>query len=132
MTLKVKNETFFPLNIFKSDVIIFFWQKESKYFDGFKNRNFSVLWLKRTQTMEMKQNLTFFRGIYSNQTSYIFLSKNIKVSQWLLKSTFLSFVANVNLDNGYEIKRDIFPLDTFKSDVIMFFCQKILKYFNDF
>ena len=44
----------------------FFYQKILKYFNDLQNRNFSVLWLKWTQTMEMKQNLTFFHAIYSN------------------------------------------------------------------
>ena len=37
---------------------------------------------------------------------------------------------NPNYEN--EIKSDIFPQNISKSDVIYFFCQKTLKYFNDF
>ena len=33
----------FPRDIFKSDTIPFFYQKISKYFNDFQNRNFSVL-----------------------------------------------------------------------------------------
>ena len=40
----------------------FFYQKKVKYFNDLQNWNFSVLWLKWTQTMEMKQNQTFFHG----------------------------------------------------------------------
>ena len=47
---------------------IFLYQKLLKYFNDFQNRNFSVLRLKRTQTMELKQDQTFFRGTYSNNT----------------------------------------------------------------
>ena len=36
-----------------------------------------------------------------------FLSKYIKVFQWLSKSQFLSFMAKVNPDNGNETKSDI-------------------------
>ena len=35
-------------------------------------------------------------------------------------------MTKVNLNNENETKSDIFPWDTFKSDI------KILKYFNDF
>ena len=52
--------------------------------------------------MEMKQNQTFFRGIYSNPTLYLFLPKMLKYF------------------NDFQTLRNIF------------FCQKILKYFNDF
>ena len=33
----------FPWGIFKSDTISFFYQKMLKYFNDFKNQNFSVL-----------------------------------------------------------------------------------------
>ena len=47
-----------------------------KYFNGFQNQNFSVLWLIWIQRMELKQNQTFLHGTYSNLTSYIIFSKN--------------------------------------------------------
>ena len=108
----------FPRDIFKSDTISFFIKKILKYFNDFQNQNFSVLWLKWTQTMEMKQNQTFFHGTYSNLTPYLFLLKNIKIFQWLSKSKFLSFMTKVNPNNGIETKSDIFLWDIFKSDVI--------------
>ena len=55
----------------------FFYQKTLKYSNDLQNRNFSVLWLKWIQTMEMKQNQTFFHGTYLNLTPYLFLSKSI-------------------------------------------------------
>ena len=121
----------FPRDIFKSDTISFFIKKILKYFNDFQNQNFSVLWLKWTQTMEMKQNQTFFHGTYSNLTPYLFLLKNIKIFQWLSKSKFLSFMTKVNPNNGIETKSDIFPWNIIKSD-IFFIGRKILKYFNDF
>ena len=39
-----------------------------------------VLWLKWTQTMEMKQNHIFFHGTYSNMTPYNCLSKILNYS----------------------------------------------------
>ena len=62
--------------------------------------------------------------------SIFFLSKYIKLFQWILKSEFLSFVTKVNPNNVNEAKLSIFPWDIFKSDT--FFYQNILKYFNVF
>ena len=91
-------------------------------FNGLQNWNFLVLWRKWTQAMGMKQNQTFFLGTYSNLTPYLFLSKNIKVIQWLSKSRFFRFMTKVkvNQNNGSETKSDIFPWDIFKSDTISF------------
>ena len=61
----------------------YFLSKILKYF-GLPNWNFSVLWPKWTQPMEIKQNQTFFCGTYSDLTPYLFLSKN-NVFQWLSK-----------------------------------------------
>ena len=41
-------------------------------------------------------------------------------------------MAKVNPNNKNETKSDIFPWDIFKSDVIYFFYQNNIKYFNDF
>ena len=88
----------------------FFIKKyERKYFNDLQNQNFSVLWLKWTQTMEIKQNQTFFHGTYSNPTPHPFLSKNIEVFPWISKLKFLNFMTKVKSDNGNETKSDIFP-----------------------
>ena len=92
-----------------------YFKKKLKYFSDFKNQNYSVLWLKWTQTIKSEQNQTFFHGEYSSMTSYIFLSKNIKVSQWLWKSKFFSFMTEWNPNNRNEVKSDIFSWDIFKS-----------------
>ena len=62
----------------------------------------------------MKQNQTFFHGMYSNLTPYLSLPKNMKTFKWLLKSKFLSFMTKVNPNNGNEAKSDIFPRDIYK------------------
>ena len=72
--------------------------------------------------MEKKQNQTSFHGTYLNLTVF-FLSKYIKVFQWLSKSELLSFMTKVNPNNGTEIKSDIFSVKQI---------QIILKHFNDF
>ena len=79
--------------------------------------------------MEMKQNQIFFHGTYLNWTPSLFLSKNIKVLQRVLKSKFLTFMTKKNPNNGNETKPDIFPWDTFKFDTISFFVKNI-KFFQ--
>ena len=44
----------------------------------FKIKISLVLWLKWTQTMEMKQNQTYFHGTYSNMTSFFIGWKILK------------------------------------------------------
>ena len=111
----------------------FSYQKILYYINDFQNRNFPVLWLKWTQTMKVKQNQTFFHGIYLSSVEHIqtwrnsFLSKCIKVFQWLLKSKFLSFITKVNPNNWNETKSDIFPWNKFKSDIIFHWSQKKKK-----
>ena len=93
--------------------------------------NFSVLWLKWTQTMEAKQNQIDLHGTYANLMWYIFLSKNTEVFQWFSKSNFLSFMTEGNPNNTNETKSDIFSRDIFKSD-IMFHCSQNAKISIDF
>ena len=81
--------------------------------------------------MDMKKNQTSFHGRYLNLTAYVFLSKCIKVFQWLSKLQFLSFMTKVNPSNGNETKSDILPMDILKFDIV-FIGRKILKYFNYF
>ena len=66
--------SFFHIQIWSH---ISFFSQKIKYFSDVQNQNFSVLWLKWTQTMEMEQNQTFFHGKYSNLTSYVFFIKKI-------------------------------------------------------
>ena len=94
----------------------FFRSKILKYYSDCYNQNFSVLRLKWTQTMDMKQNQTFYYETYPNLVSY-FLSKNNKVFQWLSKLKFLSFTTKVNPSNGNETKSGIFPSEIFKSTI---------------
>ena len=48
-----------------------------------------------------------------------------------LKIEISHFMTKVDPNNGNETKSDILPWDIFKSDVI-FFSQKISRYFNHF
>ena len=118
---------------------ILFYQKILNYLNDFQNQNFSVLWLKWTQTIQVKQNQTFFHGTYSNLMWYIFLSKNIKVFQWLSKSKFLSFITKGNsnkkkmkqyqtLSMGHiQIWHHFALVAKYFSDLRCF-----IRYFNDF
>ena len=109
----------------------FFIKKELKYFNDFHNRNFPVLWLKWTQTMEMKQNQKFFHETFKSDVIYIFIKK-IKVFQWLSKPKFLSFMTEVNSSNASETKSNIFSWDIFKSDIIFHWSHrtKIFQWFS--
>ena len=99
----------------------FLIKKQLKYFNEFQNLNFSILWVKWAQTMEMKQYQTFYHETCSYLTSYTFLSKNIKVFQWLWKSKFLSFMTKVNSSNRNETKSFFHGIYSY------FFGQKLLK-----
>ena len=111
----------FPWDKLKSDTKSFFIKKMLKHFNDFQNRNFSVLWLKWTQTMEMKQNQTFFHGTYSHLTPYLSLSKIINIFQYHSKSKFLSFMTKVDPNNRSKIRH--FSVAHIK---------RILKYFKCF
>ena len=111
----------FPWDKLKSDTKSFFIKKMLKHFNDFQNRNFSVLWLKWTQTMKMKQNQTFFHGTYSHLTPYLSLSKIINIFQYHSKSKFLSFMTKVDPNNRSKIRH--FSVAHIK---------RILKYFNGF
>ena len=90
------NETksdIFRWDIFKSDSTLFLYQNILKYFNVFQNRNFSILWLKWTQKMKMKQNQTFFHGTFSNLTPfYIKTYKSISVTSKIEISQFYDFL----------------------------------------
>ena len=76
-TAKLKpNQTLWQ-DIFKHDV---FCDQKVKYFNDFQNQNFSVLWLKWTRTMEVRQNQISFHGAYSHLTSYLFFIKKRSIS----------------------------------------------------
>ena len=109
--------------------IFFFNQKMLKYFNDCQNRNFSVLWLKWTQTMKMKQNQALFHGIYSKFDDIHFLIKNIKVFNILSKLKFVSFTNKLNKSIRNEAKSDILLCDIFKSDVI-YLLSKNIKVFQ--
>ena len=62
---------------FKSDINFLLHWEILKYFNDFQNQKISVLRLKWTQTIEMKQNQSFFHG--SSSKSYI-------IFHWLQKN----------------------------------------------
>ena len=88
----------FPWEILKSDAI--FYQRISKYFSDFQNRNFSVLWLNWTQTMEMKQNETLFHGVYSNLASFLIGRKNLKYF-----NGFYNWYLSISLQNWAQTSK---------------------------
>ena len=85
---------------------------------------------RRTQVMKIKQNQIFFNGTYFNLTSQLFLSKNIKLFQWILKSKFLNFMTKVNPN---EMKQNQIFFHGIYANLTSFFVgHKILKWINDF
>ena len=89
----------------------------------------SVLWLKWTQTTEIKQNEVFFHWIYSNLTPYLSLSKDIQIFQWLSKSKFLSCMTKVNPKNGIETSQTFF-CGTYSNTTKIFQWLLLLELFN--
>ena len=81
--------------------------------------------------MEIKQNQTFFHGTYSSLTPYLFLSKNIKVFQWLPKSKFTRFVTIVDPNIVNETKSDISSWDIFKSGISFHWWENIITFITD-
>ena len=63
------------------------------------------------------------------KSDIIFLSKNIKVFQWLSKSKFLSFITKMNPNNGNE-KKQIFFYGTYSNLTPYLFLSKDIKVFQ--
>ena len=100
-----------------------------KYFNDFQNQNLSTLWLKRTTTMEMKQNPICSMGdiqiwrhifVYQNILKYFNDFQNQYFSVLLLKWTQAMKMkqnqATFLENNGHETKSGIFPSNIFRSD----------------
>ena len=104
---------------------ILFYQKILKYFNDFQNRNFSVLWLKWTQTMKMKQNQTFIHRAYLNLISFLLAPKTLKYFNDL-HNWHLSISLHKWVQTKIKIKRGMC-----KSDSI-FVIYKMVNYLNDF
>ena len=104
---------------------ILFYQKILKYFNDFQNRNFSVLWLKWTQTMKMKQNQTFIHRAYLNLISFLFAARTLKYFKTFIIGIFQSSF-NKWVQTKIKIKRGMC-----KSDSI-FVIYKMVHYLNDF
>ena len=78
--------------------------------------------------MEMKQNQIFFALDIFKSDTISFLSRNIKVFQWLSKSEFYSFMTKVNPNNGNETNQT-FSLETYSNLTSYLFYEKMFKYF---
>ena len=104
MNAKNENETkpnIFPWDVFTSDV-----KSDVRYSNDFQNQNFSVLWLQWSQTMEIKQNQTYFHGAFSSLTSFFIAHKILKYFSgfysWHLFILLQKWAQTVKLN---EIKR---------------------------
>ena len=116
--------------ILKSDT--FCNQKLLKYFNGFQIWNVLVLWLKWTQTMEMKQNQTFLHGhnqIWRHIFFNFFYHKILKYFNDFQNQNFS--LSRLKWTRTMEMKQKFFH-GTYSNLKSFFIGHKILKYFNDF
>ena len=93
--------------------------------------DFSVLRQKWTQTMETKQNQTFFHRTNSNLSSCFFWIKNIELFQWHSKPKFRSFLWLKWTQTMKMKQNQKFFNGTYSSLTLFFIGRKILKHFND-
>ena len=99
-----------------------------KYFNNLKNRSFLVLWLSRTQAMEMKQNQTFFHETYSNLTLFFI---DCKILKYL--NEFYSWYLSILLQKWTQTgKTKIKSNGTYANLTAFFLICKVLQYFHDF
>ena len=126
------NETksdIFPWEIFKSDTISFL-SKHIKSFNGFQNENFSVLYLKWTQTMEMKQNHIVPWDIFKFDIMYFFI-KTLKYFNDFQNWNFSVLWLKWNQTEEMKQNQTFFHW-TYLNQTHISFYQNILKYFTDF
>ena len=102
---------------------IFLYQKILKYSSAFESRYFSVLWLKWTQTMKLKQNQTLFRGTYWNLTLFFIGYKILKYF-----TDFYNWNFSISLCNQSEIKLH----GTCANLTLFFVIYKVVHYLSDF
>ena len=111
-----------------------FYQKKNKklkYFNDFQNQNFSVLWPKWTQTMELKQNKRFFYETYYNLTPYVFYQKILRYFNDFQNRNFS--VLWLKWTQTMEMKQNqIFFHGTNLNLTSFFISHKIVTYFNYF
>ena len=91
----------------------------------------TLKWLQWAQTMEMKQNQTFFHGIYSNLTWIFIGHKILKYFNDFQNQHFsvlwLQWAQTVKMKQNQT-----FFHGTYSNLTWFFIGHKILKYFNDF
>ena len=121
------NSKVFPDDTSSFPMLIFFYQKISRCFNDFQNQNFSVLWLKWTQKMEMKHNHTFFLNICSNLTSYRFCSKLLKYFHDFQKQNFYVLWLEWTQTIKRKQNQAFFQRYIFKPDIIFNWSQNIKK-----
>ena len=100
-----------------------FFYQILKYFNDFQNRKFSVLWINWAQPREVKQNEAFFRGTYSNLTSFVIGCEILKY--FLITFIFGIFQFHCKIDHK-QVKENIY-----KSGNI-FFTYEVVHQTNDF
>ena len=125
-----RKSVIFPWDIVNFDNKYSFCYKILKYSSDFKNLNFSVLRLKWTETMEMKQNQTFFHWRYLSLTQYLFYQKILKYFNDFQILNFLFLWLKFTQTKEKSQTQAIFH-EAYSNLTQYFFYQKLLKYFND-
>ena len=99
--------------------IYIYMTSDWKSFNGFQNWHFSVLWLKWTQTVGMKQNQTFFHWTYSNRIFFITgwkilkyfndLDLSISLQKWV-ETSYQQIPAGQQIQTGHvQIRQYFWP-----------------------
>ena len=84
---------------------------------------YSVYYQCFTQKTKLKPDQILFYNTIKSERVF-FLSKSIKVFQWLF---FISFLNKVNPNNGNKRKSDIFSRNIFKSDTMYLLSRNIIS-----
>ena len=107
------------IQIWRHIYIYIYMKSDWKSFNGFQNWHFSVLWLKWTQTVGMKQNQTFFHWTYSNQIFFITgwkilkyfndLDLSISLQKWV-ETSYQQIPAGQQIQTGHvQIRQCFWP-----------------------
>ena len=107
---------------------IFTYQKILHQFKDFRNQNFSVFWLKKPWTMEMKQNQTFSIGHIQVWHHFSLVARYLHTLMPFIFDMFFKFIAKVSTNKWREIELN----STSANLTIFFLIYKVVHYLNEF
>ena len=107
---------------------IFTYQKILHQFKDFRNQNFSVFWLKKPWTMEMKQNQTFSIGHIQVWHHFSLVARYLHTLMPFIFDIFFKFIAKVSTNKWREIE-----LNSTSANLTIFsLIYKVVHYLNEF